>query len=159
MLRNVNHLKILILIMFHLLNQKLVLPQCHIFKSLQMHLWLEANSLSQQGFREISGILPKLMPSEWTPNCLFFRTLWFLKSGIDDTQPAEKNRVCVFHFSSSITLSCTKPPCACACVCGSVFICACLPIWCIIVLFCVCVGVHEYACTSTVFSDYNIMTV
>lgn len=40
-------------------------------------------------------------------------------------QPAEKNRVCVLHFSPSITLSCTKPPrvCACMCVCVHSFIC------------------------------------
>lgn len=43
---------------------------------------------------------------------IFFRTLWSLKSGTDDTQPAEKDRVCAFFVLLSHSHALNHPKCA-----------------------------------------------
>ncbi len=87
-----------------------------------------------------------------------------------DRQPAEKNRVCVLHFSPSITLSCTKPPCECVCMCVcppvnlytcnlvfvDCFLCVCdcrqLSL-CFCCHLCLLVCVHKCACNPNEFCD------
>lgn len=56
----------------------------------------------------------------------FFRTLWSLKSGTDDTQPAEKDRVCAFFVLLSHSHALNHPKCAWASGFCVFLMCACL---------------------------------